>query len=434
VTATLRNGDFEDVDDGKPIGWSKFGGTLGTSRTAFHGAVSATLASDTSSTKWIYQAVAVDPGAWLSVSAHTRIEGACEAFIRVSWYASSDGSGSSLGDEDSDSNDSTDWALLSTAAIQAPGAANSARVRLMLRPSGNCTAFFDLVSLDPADEPAAPLPTAAPTSTRATGAAATSAPTSRPSQSTSASRPAPTAAAVAESLTTSTSLRISEFLSDPAETGRDTTFEWVELVNVGEEDVNLAGWKLGDATEMDALPAAVVPPAGYVVVASRDAAFADGVPVVRTADGDIGNGLNNGGDTIRLMAPDGSIADELSYGSDTSVFDPAPKAPGVAKTLGARDPLADPGGDNWSATLRPTPGEPNVFPATTSPTPTAGATKPPKSPGGAAASVLASGGGGNGPSVVPWVILGVLGAAGAFVVFGAAGPKAGEWVKRRRGR
>src|SRR5512146_2500730 len=98
----LVNGDFEDVDGDRPAGWSKFGGTMGLSGEAYRGTWAATLESTTSSTKWLYQLVSVQPGHWYAASAFARVDGAGEAFIRLSWYAAADGSGSAISQDDSD--------------------------------------------------------------------------------------------------------------------------------------------------------------------------------------------------------------------------------------------------------------------------------------------------------------------------------------------
>ena len=65
--------------------------------------------------------------------------------------------------------------------------------------------------------------------------------------------------------------------------------------------------------------------------------------------------LNDGGDTARLLWPNGDVANALSYGSD----------PGV-DTAWSRYPD---GGDMWRTDLPPSPGQPNPAPAPT-PTPT----------------------------------------------------------------
>lgn len=99
-------------------------------------------------------------------------------FIRVAWYASSDGSGSQLSSP-SDSNIGSvgsEWTELKTSAIQAPQSANSAKFRLVLnsKTAGSLVnVFFDDVSfiesVAPTQTPTeSPTPTKSPTSTPTT--------------------------------------------------------------------------------------------------------------------------------------------------------------------------------------------------------------------------------------------------------------------------
>jgi hypothetical protein len=224
-------------------------------------------------------------------------------------------------------------------------------------------------------------------------------------------------------------------MSDPAEAGRDGPFEWVELVNVGTEQVDTNGWRLGDGTELDALPPTTVAAGAYLIVAARDAVLPEGITVVRIPDGEIGNSLNNDGDTLRLLAPDGSEVDLISYGDDTAVYDPAPPAPEAGETLGVRVAGADPDASNWAVTLGPTPGEPNIFPA------------PPSDPVTAVAGARTDGGldeGEQPPTIdigdpagsrspVPWIVLGAAATAGAVAAYGQRSRATPLWKKVRRG-
>ena len=153
------------------------------------------------------------------------------------------------------------------------------------------------------------------------------------------------------------SLRITEIMSDPIETGPDAHFEWVELVNTASVAVSTGGWSLGDSQDVDALPAIDVPPGGYVVVAGREAAFDRDIMVIRIEGGTIGSGLNNGGDVVRLMGPSGDVADSISYGDDATVLDPPPRAPSAGMSLSLVE--TDEGERLWVVTGNPTPGSAN---------------------------------------------------------------------------
>jgi hypothetical protein len=428
----LANGDFEHVSGGKPVGWAKFGGEMSSTSGSARGAYAACLDSDTASTKWLHQAVDVDARGWYAAAVEARVEGPAAASIRVSWYASSDGSGASIAQHDSVETTSSAWTSLATGPVQAPDAARSARVRLMLWPAGVSSACFD-DALFVAAGPPAEVPTPAPGATTASTPGPSPAPTRTP-----VTGAAPPAAAPAQPLVTGAAtpgpatLRFSEVHSDPTQAGRDAAFEWVELLNTGTEPIDLAGWVIEDGSARDTLPAAVVPPGGYAVIAGKSASFPPGVIAVTPADGEIGNGLGNTGDRLRLIAPGGTVVDDMSYGDNTSVFDPPPLAPPAGRTIGLLDPLADPGGDSWALTLTTTPGAPNVFPpqAQATATPAQTATPNASDPGKPDLPLTETPGGG---SVAPWMILGGILGISAGMAGAAFGPRIRRAVEARRG-
>jgi hypothetical protein len=370
----LYNGDFEEADGDLPAGWSKYGGTLSVSSDPYAGDRAALLGSSTSSTKWLYQVVPVTPGGWYVASGFANVSGAAEAFLRLSWYGSDDGSGSAIDQFDSDVSSAPEWTLLTTGTVEAPDGARSLRVRLMLRPGGDSAVAvtFDNVSLQAASPPA---PTPTPTATLPAVDSGTGHSPPVRSETTAvrtatnvAAKTVTTGGAAAAGIDaphtmSATGFRLSEIMSDPDETGADGTFEWIELMNTSTTTLDTAAWRIGDGKELDTLPAQVVAPGEYLVVGGRSATLPDGVLVVRVADGEIGGGLNNSGDVVRLVSPDGTEADAISYGDDTSVFEPAPPAPGVGATLGARIVESDPDSANWDLTERPTPGRANLFAA-----------------------------------------------------------------------
>jgi hypothetical protein len=77
----------------------------------------------------------VHEGNWLDASVAVKVSGG-QAFLRLSWYTSDDGSGRAMGNVDSLAMaEGLVFARLSTGATQVPSGANSVRVRLMLRPT-----------------------------------------------------------------------------------------------------------------------------------------------------------------------------------------------------------------------------------------------------------------------------------------------------------
>jgi hypothetical protein len=133
------------------------------------------LVSRTSSTKWAYQVVTVEAGRTYDFAGFTAAgPGTDEAFLRVSWYASTDGAGSMIASEDSPSASSATAAFqhLSTGAIEAPAEARSAKLRLMLRPASAALAVSYFDSLSFGETTAAPVGSRPAVAGSAGGAAA----------------------------------------------------------------------------------------------------------------------------------------------------------------------------------------------------------------------------------------------------------------------
>ena len=167
----LTNGGFEtDGGEGAPYGWRKIGGTIASAGSPVHsGNRALELRSATTSTKWAYQTVLVDGGQFYRADTFARpLDPGVEAvFLRVSWYASADGSGQAISSEDSKTvldTPSPSFRALTTGPVAAPDDARSARVRLMLRPASGApaVAHFDDVEFV---KTAPPTPTSAPTAT-----------------------------------------------------------------------------------------------------------------------------------------------------------------------------------------------------------------------------------------------------------------------------
>ncbi|OGO46811.1 MAG: hypothetical protein A2W34_01580 [Chloroflexi bacterium RBG_16_64_32] len=161
VFPSLVNGGFEEArEDGSPYGWHNVGGALSASQTLrAEGERSAALASDTASTKWVYETLSVQGEAYyrLQALALKNDPGVREVLLRISWYDTTDGSGSQIGTADSEplADDSPRFVALDTGPVQAPSQARSARVRLLLRPvsPASAVAYFDDVRFGKADAP-----------------------------------------------------------------------------------------------------------------------------------------------------------------------------------------------------------------------------------------------------------------------------------------
>ena len=166
-TELLRNPGFENASGGIPNHWNKYGGTLTQAGSPVHGgSYAAQFDSSSTSTKWVYQVITATEGIAYTFSAwalknDSNIE---EVYLRVSWYASDDGTGSEISHADSTTcllSDEPMYRFLTTGPITAPAGAHSGRTRMMLNPvdATACTVYFDDASFQQvgAPEPVADL-------------------------------------------------------------------------------------------------------------------------------------------------------------------------------------------------------------------------------------------------------------------------------------
>lgn len=332
IAPVLWNPRFEDGTDG----WSASRGWLEVAPSAGAGDA-LVLRANGSSTAWVEQAVLVAPGGWYAASATLApIEGVRAAWVRIAWYASDDASGAQMSTDDSEAISVDGLAILAapgapltTGPVQAPATARSARVRILLQPSiesGAALAITDVgfgASQAPAPTPTTtptPLATVAPTTPTTTSPSpSASTPGTAPSGAGGSPAPAaPTHDPAAPDLEGQGLLRITEVMPDPIQPGRDADYEWVELNNLGERGVDLAGMVLRDLHASTALPPLVVPPGASVVIA---AALAE-VDADTRVEGAFGNGLGNEGDRLELLDASGRVVDAFEYGSDDLAVSP----------------------------------------------------------------------------------------------------------------
>jgi hypothetical protein len=336
ISDSLRNPGFEDVDAaGLPFAWEKFGGVLASDGRARGGSRAARLDSSTSSTKWLHQAVTVRGGEWYAFEGWVEHDhpGVAAAYLRISWYASSDGSGSALRTDDSlDLLDTRapGYRHLTTGDALAPADARSARVRVMMTPRSDAPAsiLVDDVSFGASSPPpSTPTPTASPSPSLSAATTDAEAPHGGTSVGRTTPRGARGIAPAGIPLPDSTAqVVINEILYDADSDVPDPEAEWVEIYNAGDAPIDLAGWSLRDGTSTRTLPQLVVAARGFAIVAATDAFHAayPGVtaPIV-ILGGRIGNGLGNDGDALALVDPAGAIVDAVSWGDDVSAFAPA---------------------------------------------------------------------------------------------------------------
>ncbi len=174
---------------------------------------------------------------------------------------------------------------------------------------------------------------------------------------------------------------INEVEYDAVQSGTDAAYEWVELYNNASAPLELAGWTMGDNMATDAIPTVTVPAYGFVVIAAAED-FYTNYPgftgsIVFVADGRIGNGLGNDGDRLVLRDGAGTIMDQMSYGTDATVFDPPCSDVAAGHSL-EREPMGSDTdqADDFVERAFPSPGGAPI----PTPTPTPTATPPPAAP------------------------------------------------------
>jgi len=371
IGPALRNAGFEEVAaDGAPAGWAHFGGDLSAATLPAHsGGGAARFDSATASTKWLYQAVTVDPDAGYEFAAwlFDADDHVASAFLRVSWYASDDGSGVSIGSADSVTRIDApreDYQRLTTGGVAAPATARSAKLRVMLAPASaaRTAIYVDDASFGPA--PVLPTPAAETTApplavdqgvgeAAPPGISAVLGANSRP-------RAATTAPSIGTDLRSASRVLINEVMYDPDGATSDSDGEWVELYNAGAVPVDLGGWTLSDSASGDVLPQVTILQDATLVVAASNSfrgayPWFNGRAVV--LGGRIGNALGNDGDRLVLRDSSDAVADAISWGTDTSVFAPAiadvPAGHSIERRTAGSD--TDQASD-WIDNDRPSPG------------------------------------------------------------------------------
>lgn len=140
-------------------------------------------------------------------------------------------------------------------------------------------------------------------------------------------------------------LVINEVMFDPPNTnacGSENDAEWVEIYNPTSGDVNLDTWSVGDTLFTDDLPNVNLPAGGFAVVSDCTLSNFNtiwplpGGTIYIDISSAIGNGLNNGGEHVRLLNGV-TLIDGVSYGSNIGAFSPSVPAP-VANHSIERDP------------------------------------------------------------------------------------------------
>ena len=138
--------------------------------------------------------------------------------------------------------------------------------------------------------------------------------------------------------------------------------EWVELYNGSGSAVNLGGWKLDDASSTDAIPSGVtLAPGKFLIVAATSStrtlwSIASDVQFVSLGNS-LGDGLGTAGDRLILRTSSGTAVDALSWGSNTTAFNPSAPVASYGNSLSRLNLSQDTDSANDWAVRPPSPGK-----------------------------------------------------------------------------
>ncbi|MFC1539915.1 lamin tail domain-containing protein, partial [Gemmatimonadota bacterium] len=163
--------------------------------------------------------------------------------------------------------------------------------------------------------------------------------------------------------------------------------EWVELINCGDREIDLAGWILtdpgdpgdvlgpwqieqgtGSGTGAGFEPGTRIEPGGLAIILDPDGdpvalGLPAGVPVLRVDDSALGNGLRAAGDRLILLSPGGAVVDSVAWGSDTGdgvSWERQVDGAGLVSWAPSSDPTGSTPGRRNSPSQRPLPQQPPV--------------------------------------------------------------------------
>ena len=111
---------------------------------------------------------------------------------------------------------------------------------------------------------------------------------------------------------------ISEIHYNPStQQGADSEFEFIELMNPHPFAIDLSGWSLAEGVDA-LLPAGTLVPAGGFLLTVNDTTTYRNLlgPFVQLVPWSGTSSLHNSGETLRILRPDGTEADVVTY-SDT---------------------------------------------------------------------------------------------------------------------
>jgi hypothetical protein len=149
--------------------------------------------------------------------------------------------------------------------------------------------------------------------------------------------------------------------------GAESANEWVELYNGTNSAIDLGGYFIGDASSTDVLPSVVLPAGAFAIVSASSTTetfwdFPEGTVVIVLATNIGQNGFGNGGDMARLLDTASTTIDAVSWGTDTTAFNPSVPTftANAGDSIGRISLTTDTDtASDWERKMEPSPGQVN---------------------------------------------------------------------------
>ena len=141
--------------------------------------------------------------------------------------------------------------------------------------------------------------------------------------------------------------------------GGSSTTEWVEILNKTASPIDISGWTITDNGSSDAIPASTILPAnGYGVIRGPSSTVVvPGSAITIDLSTAIGSGLSSSDDRLTLSSTTPTIIDQVSWGTDTTAFDPsAPSQTGGESLARFPDGTDTNSATDWGLDASPTVG------------------------------------------------------------------------------
>ncbi|MBC7073944.1 metallophosphoesterase, partial [Candidatus Parcubacteria bacterium] len=116
--------------------------------------------------------------------------------------------------------------------------------------------------------------------------------------------------------------------------GKEGENEWIIIHNLEEKEIEIFGWQICDNEKCDFLPDTLLPANNFAIITPTSTTFnswkipASMIKIVLNSKFG-SHGLANDGDRVILKDANGRIVDAISYGKDTTIFNPS--CPNVAE-------------------------------------------------------------------------------------------------------